>query len=211
MKKNRGPEPGDPQPISAAQSRLLSVLEPFENPVTLAELADHTGLHENTLRGHLAALCERGYVTRLPVAAVGRGRPAWSYLRRESTYPALVEALATGMETPAGQGVPAAPQDAAVRGGRVWGARLRRQLGNGSDERALLMRALAHVGFAPSETGSDGVIRLTRCPMLDAARGHQDIVCGVHQGLIEGVLGRHIDPHALRPFAQPGACLVMLE
>lgn len=206
VEKILGPLLAERRAISDAQQRLLDVLVGFDAPVTLAELAEAAGLHENTVRGHLDALHERGHVTRLRVAPHGPGRPAWSWLARRPAYAALAEALARAVED--GAGVPA--REAGRRAGRAWGERLAEQLGTDDDTaQQRLNLALEHVGFAPEEQ-ADGTVRLTRCPFLEAARVHQDSVCSVHRGLIEGALGGAVDPTALRPFAEPGACRVTL-
>src|SRR5699024_12003747 len=56
--------------------------------------------------------------------------------------------------------------------------------------------------------------RLTRCPLLEAAHEHPDIVCGVHLGLVRGALEVFGDPAAeseLEPFSEPGACRLHLR
>lgn len=197
MDKNEG--------ITAAQAQVLAALRGTGRMLTLAQLVDLTGLHDNTLRGHLDQLLRQGRATRFPVRRAGRGRPAWGYLARESEYAALALALAAGLDD-GDPGDPAEP--AAVRGGRAWGERLRDQVS--SDEEASprerLVRALEHTGFSPEVDGD--VVRLHSCPLIDAAREHPDVVCAAHLGLVEGVLGG--GGADLHPFAEPGVCLLDL-
>lgn len=195
------------QALTAAQAQVLDSLRGAGRMLTLAELTDRTGLHRNTVRGHLDHLVEQDRVTRFPVRSGGRGRPAWGYLARDSEYAALAMALASGLddapdEEPGG----ASP---AVRGGRAWGERLRSQVATDADttERDRLVRALEHTGFSPEPDGD--VVRLRSCPLIDAARAHPDVVCAAHLGLVEGVLGG--SGARLRPFAEPGACVVDLS
>lgn len=201
-----GPSGGDTRAVSTAQGRLLEILRSLDGPATLVQLSEASGLHVNTVRGHLDALRDRGRVTRLRGVPLGRGRPAWSYVAREAPYAALAEALATGLES--GPGLP--PAEAALHGGREWGARLRDRLDlTGQEPHERVLVALDHVGFRP-QLGDDGGVRLTHCPFIDAARAHPEAVCSVHRGLVEGALGSAIDPTALKPFAEPGACIVDL-
>jgi predicted ArsR family transcriptional regulator len=189
--------------LGPGQARVLGELSAADEPLTLARLHERTGLHVNTLRGHLHALLATGRVTRLAVRSGGRGRPAWAYAARQSEYAALSVALAGALgEDGAGEA-----SEAARHGGHAWGQRLSRRLGaTEQDPRQRLVLALEHTGFEP-ETDTD-TIRLRHCPLLDAAQAHPDVVCAVHRGLIEGVLG---EPGAeLVPFAEPGACLVRL-
>lgn len=183
---------------------MLEELRSPDAPLSMTQLVERTGLHENTLRGHLAALVRDERVTRIALRRSCRGRPAWGYLARGVEYADLALALAEGLD----QGSPAdRPQDLATRGGRAWGRRLCEQLaGLPTSPRDRLVLALAHTGFAPTDEGD--VIRLTRCPLVEAARAHPAVVCSAHLGLIQEVLG---EPGAgLEPFVEPDVCLVRM-
>lgn len=195
-------EPG----VTAAQSRVLSTLRDAGRALTLSELRDVTGLHANTLRGHLDALVAAGSASRIASRRGGRGRPAWSYLAREPEYAALAMALASGLDS--GEGRTLDP--AAVRGGRAWGERLRDQLGAVEDGRERVLLALTHTGFAPEadDAGDRDRVTLHACPLLEAARSHPAVVCAVHLGLVEGVLGQH--GAALHPRPETLGCVVTL-
>lgn len=81
------------------------------------------------------------------------------------------------------------------------------------DARGEVLRLLDVLGFAPDEQ-PDGRVRLTHCPLLDAARRHPAIVCRVHDGLIKGALESFGDvgtAATLHPFAEPGACTLDLD
>jgi predicted ArsR family transcriptional regulator len=72
---------------------------------------------------------------------------------------------------------------------------------------------LDRFGFAPQPDLRGAVVRLTRCPLLEAARRHPEIVCGVHLGIVRGALEAHggeADQVDLRAFSEPGACLLDL-
>lgn len=207
MEKDAGPPSGVDRAPTGAQGRVLAALAQRDSPTTLAELAEITGLHDNTLRGHLDALHQAGHVSRLRVTPTGRGRPAWSYVAREAPYAALALALSRGLEnTPGGTA-----REAGESGGRAWGEQLR-ELFDIDDRppQERLMLALEHVGFRPEISAGRTSVRLTRCPFIDTARVHPEAVCSVHLGLIQGVLGQSLERAALQPFAEPGACLVTL-
>lgn len=207
VEKNVGPPSGASRAPTGAQGRVLAALAQRDSPTTLAQLAEITGLHENTLRGHLDALHQAGHVSRLRVTPSGRGRPAWSYVAREAPYAALALALSRGLENNPG----ATAREAGESGGRAWGEQLR-ELFDEDDQtpEERLMLALEHVGFGPEISASRTSVRLTRCPFIDTARAHPEAVCSVHLGLIKGALGESLDRAALQPFAEPGACLVTL-
>jgi predicted ArsR family transcriptional regulator len=69
-------------------------------------------------------------------------------------------------------------------------------------------------GFEPQRAPeSPSLVRLTRCPLLEAARTNPAIVCSVHLGMLRGVLdeyGANPKEGALVPFAEPGACRVVI-
>ena len=207
VEKNVGPPSVVSRAPTDAQGRVLAALALRDSPTTLAELAEIVGLHDNTLRGHLDALHKAGHVSRFRAMPSGRGRPAWSYVAREEPYAALARALARGLEMNPG----ATARETGKSGGRVWGEQLRELVDeDGQTPHKRLMLTLEHVGFGPERSADEMSVRLTRCPFIDAARDHPDAVCGVHLGLIEGAWGESLDPAALQPFAEPGACLVTL-
>jgi predicted ArsR family transcriptional regulator len=182
------------------------VLRDAGRALTLSELAETTGLHANTLRGHVDALVAAGAASRIASRSGGRGRPAWAYLAREVEYAALAKALAAGLDS----GDARTLDPAAVRGGRAWGEQLRSQLGAVEDGRERVLLALTHTGFAPeaSDDPDDDRVTLHACPLLDAARAHPAVVCAVHLGLVEGVLGR--TGATLRPHPETLGCEVEL-
>lgn len=82
-----------------------------------------------------------------------------------------------------------------------------------TDARRAVVRLLDDLGFAPSTDDAAVDVALRRCPLLEAAYRHPDVVCGVHLGLARGALealGAPSDDTALVPFAEKGACRLLL-
>jgi predicted ArsR family transcriptional regulator len=76
-----------------------------------------------------------------------------------------------------------------------------------------VVEILADVGFAPVADNRQSVVRLTRCPLLEAAHRFPDVVCGVHLGLVRGALeeyGAEAERSELFAFSEPGACRLEL-
>ena len=78
-----------------------------------------------------------------------------------------------------------------------------------------LTAALAEIGFAPEAVAeaSGCRLRLHQCPFREVAERHQDVVCALHLGLMQGVLEQLRAPvraDRLLPFAEPGACIAEL-
>lgn len=220
-----GPRPSgafaDPAWImSRARAIVLERLSRLRQPVTVAELSGMTGQHPNTLREHLDALVEAGFVARSldePPGGRGRGRPALRYEVRPAEeaqpqvreYAHLAGALAGHLSRTS-----ADPQRDAEDAGRHWGRDLVAQdpPAPGADRARHVLAVLDRLGFEP-EHGPDGLVLLLRCPLLEAARRQPDVVCHVHLGLVQGVyesLGPPVEGVSLEPFAEPGACRLHL-
>ena len=184
----------------------------------MASLVTVTGLHENTLREHLAALVRRGVVRRQRAEPSGRGRPAWLYeLTGEdsarSEYAGLAATLAATIARTSEN-----PGRVATAAGEEWGRELARDRGavpvSPIAAREQVLRLLDDLGFAPvTEPEHPADVRLTRCPLLEAAHRHREVVCGVHLGIVRGALAEYgADPAGseLRPFAARGSCRLVL-
>lgn len=226
-----GPDPSDRHPeapvtpIASGRAQVLNALRSTTEALSVAQLQSATGLHVNTLRGHLDALLHDGEATRAAAPSTGRGRPAWLY-RPAVEDPAATElaGLAMALAEALIEGSPT-PDEAAARAGIGWGVRLAQEVaglepgtpfgspsGSPSDI-GLLRSVLSRMGFAPEAAADPDVVRLTRCPLLEAARARPEIVCNVHRGVVQGVLrvaGAADRETRLQPFAEPGACLLFM-
>jgi predicted ArsR family transcriptional regulator len=214
-----GPRPAAPRrPLSPSRSAILEHLRAQPEPVTQAALVGITGLHTNTVREHLDALVRAGLARRRRAEPSGRGRPAWLYdatsEESASEYAGLAAALAASIARTS-----RAPEQDAAAAGEAWGHELARdRAAEASDDpvgagRAVL-ELLDDLGFEPRpDPEVPSRVRLTRCPLLAAAHRHPEVVCGVHLGLVRGALQEHgADPSGsdLVPFAEPGACLLVM-
>ncbi|HSK98265.1 MAG TPA: helix-turn-helix domain-containing protein [Euzebyales bacterium] len=193
-----------------SRARLLRLLRE-DGPSDVQHLTAATGLHATTVRFHLTRLAGAGLVASAPQARTGRGRPRIIYTAVDlepdaGGYRALAEALIDGV---------AATRDGgrlAVEGGRAWA---RRQTGRpgGDDARSQSIDVMDRLGFAP-ERVDDTTVALASCPLLDAATRHPEVVCSAHLGMLRGTLeglGAPLTVTSLRPFAEPGRCVVTLS
>lgn len=210
--------PGPVHPLTPAQAVVVDAVGSGAGPLSLGEVATACGLHENTVREHLRTLLAHGVVTRTRAEPEGRGRPGWRYaVADEGTvsgaeYAALAAALAGYIERTS-----STPHVDAITAGEAWGHDLAgdRPLTDSSplSARQYVVDLLADVGFAPEPDEQVREVRLTRCPLLDTARRHPDVVCHVHLGLVRGALAEHGAPTRevrLLPFSEPGACRLVL-
>ncbi|MFV0458332.1 MAG: helix-turn-helix transcriptional regulator [Actinomycetales bacterium] len=215
-----GPRPArirEGRRLSATRAFVLETLQSAAQPTALPGLVAATGLHANTVREHLDALRGAGLAHRVKGPASGRGRPAWLYEASDTSledprpeYAGLASALAQVIVRTS----PHPAQDAR-RAGVDWGRRLAADSAGPASQTARSARRqvttlFATMGFAPEPDSRLRQVRLTRCPLLEAARRQPDIVCSVHRGIAEGMLQTAGAPDGveLLPFAEPGACLL---
>jgi predicted ArsR family transcriptional regulator len=177
--------------------RLYRYLRLSGRPVPVRELASRLSLHPNTLRPHLRRLEEVGLVSSETRKGPTVGRPQTVYVAvdlegREGRDYRLLADILTGVLSGTRQRQRAREQ------AREWGAYLvGRAAPNPGARRpagpnlAVLQEALDAAGFDPrfrrTETGSVE-ITLRDCPFRDLLDEHRDLVCSVHEGLLEGML-----------------------
>jgi predicted ArsR family transcriptional regulator len=197
--------------------RLYRYLRLSGRPVPVRELATRLSLHANTIRPHLRRLVDAGLVaseTRRGPSAVGRPQTVYTVVtsneRDGRDYRLLADILATLISgTRARTGAHALAREwgdflvtrhAPPPGARRPGPNL-----------AGLREALAEAGFDPRfrRKGTRTVeIALRACPFRDLLEEHQELVCTVHRGLLEGMLEGSRPPLQLRslePLADRGS------
>ena len=220
--------------LSTARARLLEVLIDQPEPCTVGALSALTRQHPNTIREHMDRLVADRWVVRTRAFAQGRGRPAWLYSATRDVgsepgareYAGLASALAAQIVRTSRQ-----PRADSIEAGRVWGRELVRRslvtVALAADEgpvrgaamplsavatRRKVVTLLEELGFAPSPDARVGVVKLRRCPLLEAAHQYPEVVCGVHLGVVRGALDElgadadRTERTALQPFSEPGAC-----
>jgi predicted ArsR family transcriptional regulator len=214
--------------LSSARAGILDVLIDQPEPCTVAALSALIGQHPNTIREHLDNLSVARLVIRTRGVAQGRGRPAWLYSAAPEVgsdhgareYAALASALAAQI----GRTSPHPAADA-IEAGRTWGQELARESLVAEGEacgpavatsaigvRRKVVNMIDGLGFAPTTDARVGVVKLRRCPLLEAAHRNPQVVCAVHLGFVRGALDElgadptRTEQTALQPFSEPGAC-----
>lgn len=219
---------------SPTRETLLRLLEDQRSPLSIAALAQATGWHANTVRGHLTALWKDGYLNRSRVARSTQGRPSWMWSAKRripaEPYAALAGALAESLSR-----LSPVPERDAHEAGRSWGRALSAGLPaatSAADARQRVIEVMRDQGFAPrqmrtaaattpsGEAGAGGTgvaatgVRLGQCPLIEAAVPHSAVVCSVHLGMVAGILeavGSADDGSELLRFSAPGECTLRLR
>ncbi len=187
---------------------------------TAAELAAELSLHVTTVRFHLDLLVAAGLVDAEFTRAFGVGRPRKVYSVVEAPFRRRRDGVAVRMLTElltASFGADRTPH--AV--GEAWsrehvaptGAPPARTRSEWFGKLGQVLDVLETWGYTPElSTGDGGVtarIDLRHCPFQDLAAAHQEVVCGIHRGLIRGALAQLGEPQAhvaLQPFVEPQLC-----
>jgi len=210
------------QPVTAdrASSRrlVLDLLRDSRHPCDVAELAQATGLHPNTLRGHLQLLVDIGAVDRTVEQRHTPGRPRLLYSASptegtDDPYRQLAGELAAGIAHQTGD------EGAAHAAGRHWGRRVRARARlaadeavSGGDAVALAAEGLGQLGFATETEPLGDRLYLTFCPFEALAHENRS-VCQVHLDLLNGLfdeLGGTVACTRLDPFVRPDLCVAHL-
>jgi predicted ArsR family transcriptional regulator len=192
--------------------RLFAYVRSSSEPVSREDAAEAVGISRSLAAYHLDKLAEQDLVTasyRRPEGRTGpgAGRPAKLYVARGEVsvsvpprdYELAADLLAEAAET----------SDEARAALDAVAARAGRRMGEG--RKHSLDEALATRGYEPFEDEA-GVIRLRNCPFHRLAEHHRDVVCGMNQAYLEGLLeglGRADVRASLEP--EPGRCCVAIR
>jgi predicted ArsR family transcriptional regulator len=168
-------------------------------PLTTADIAEILDLHVNTVRPHLERMRDVGLLAVDTVGRGGVGRPQHRYSLsvdapslglEPSPFPMLARTL---LRAAAAAGVDPGEMSAAGReqgqvDARHWPA----------DTACLdaLMLEQARLGFDPEvvEDEHGATMAFAHCPFRSLAEAHPDLVCALHRGLVEGLIGGGDDP-----------------
>jgi predicted ArsR family transcriptional regulator len=166
-------------------------------------------------------------ITVRPTRSSWRRRPActgYAAVEERLDYRVLAEVLAMEL----GKTVQTRGERAERAGGR-WAARMMAARGEDDDhgdtieadtddalDRAAgrASQVFTRMGFAPEladAAGGERVIKLHACPVRELARAHPEVGCGLHRGVLRGLVdNRAHDPAMsarLEPFVEPELCL----
>lgn len=201
------PETGTPQD---SRLRVQTSIEQAPEPLTVEQVAELTGLHANTVRGHLDVLLATGSITREAADSQGRGRPRWLYrpaTPQTSPFQFLAEALTVQL---ARTQDPAMADAAAER----WAHALPDlPLAFSPDEAvAETTEALNRLGFNAIASPVGDAISVTGCPYADLVDDNP-VICDIHTALVVRLLdqtGQPVTLDAMEVWARRGMCVARL-
>lgn len=204
--------------VTDRREAVLAALRDTGRAASADEIAASLQLHPNTARFHLQRLVRDGLAEQSAEQRRTAGRPKVLFRARADgggrSYLVLAHMLAQTV---------IATGDAvqAERIGRAWGGQLLVNSGpvvapaQPAEVAARLEAVLDSVGFAPQITvsGTGVEVNLAHCPFLEVAREHPQLICGMHQALIQGVLDgldSGLRVNRLLPFVTRNLCTAQL-
>lgn len=221
---------------SASRATIMRLIRSSVGGLTAADIAAATGQHLSTTRAHLDRLVEAGLLVKARASGGMPGRPAWRYRATAADpapapYRTLAAALLDHLSSTSDGDI----RESAARVGRSWGRKLAAAAapktdsgdstdrtdpadsGGSVDPVDTVTKVLHGLGFDPhrqpeSPGDADTRIHLRTCPFLDLVGQNPDAMCGLHVGVVRGVLEHHgaTDDAVLEPFGAPDACVVRL-
>ena len=242
----------DRLPRNGQRERVLQIVREHGGAIDAVELASRMELHVTTVRFHLDALCDEGSIERTRMSRDGVGRPRTGYRAVEERldYRILAGILAMELGETVETRARRAQRVGQKWADRIAGSRREpvaeqvdtatTEAGDPLDRGAVLATEVFNrMGFDPALAadsepmaslsadreqivGRERVIRLRACPVRDLARAHPEVSCGIHLGLLQGLLdhaagaGEHPDTPGqvlsarLDPFVEPQLCLARL-
>jgi predicted ArsR family transcriptional regulator len=189
---------GDDVLVQPTRRRLFAALGDLGGAASTDVLAARVGLHPNGVRGHLQRMRDAGLLIHRRVPGE-RGRPRDEWVisptarpggERPQAYGALARWLA--------RAIPATAERLAEV--EATGRDIGRELApSGVPAHDAIPNAMAALGFQPKvdlSTAGRLACTLANCPYRDSVRENQPVICGLHRGLIRGLLDR-VAPDAI--------------
>jgi predicted ArsR family transcriptional regulator len=194
-----------------SRARILLAVENAPDPLTVEAIVDRTGLHANTVRGHLDVLMAAGSISRTAADAQGRGRPRWLYRAASPTsspFQVLAEALSMQLTQVADPAL-------AGRAADQWARALPDLPTAATPDEAVAEAtgALNGLGFTAVANPRGDAITITDCPYAELVDANP-IICDIHTALVARLLrqtGQPVTIESMEVWTRPGMCAAHLR
>lgn len=194
-----------------SRARIQQAVETAAEPMTVEMIAETTGLHANTVRGHLDVLLAGNVITREAADSSGRGRPRWLYRAatpQASPFQFLAQALTVQLAR--ADSVEFA-EGAAAR----WAQALPELPVAFSPDEAVAEAtdALNRLGFNAEASPVGDAISVTGCPYAELVEDNP-VICDIHTALVVRLLdqtGQPVTLESMDIWARRGMCVARLN
>jgi predicted ArsR family transcriptional regulator len=197
--------------VQESRARIQQAIEKTAEPMTVEMIVEATGLHANTVRGHLDVLLAADVISREPAESPGRGRPRWLYRAaapKASPFQFLAHALTVQLAR--ADSVEFA-EDAAAR----WAQALPDLPAAFSPDEAVAetTEALNRLGFRATASPVGDAISVTQCPYAELVDDNP-VICDIHTALVVRLLdqtGQPVTLDSMDIWARQGMCVARLN
>jgi predicted ArsR family transcriptional regulator len=197
--------------VQESRARIQQVIETAVEPMTVEMIVEATGLHANTVRGHLDVLLAGNVITREAAESPGRGRPRWLYRAaspKTSPFQFLAQALTVQLAR-------ADSVEFAEGAAERWAQALPDLPVAFSPDEAVAETtdALNRLGFNAIASPVGDAISVTGCPYADLVDDNP-VICDIHTALVVRLLDQTEQPVTLESmdiWARRGMCVARLN
>ncbi|MDQ5975501.1 MAG: hypothetical protein QG661_2710 [Actinomycetota bacterium] len=197
--------------VQESRSRIQQVIETAIEPMTVQMIVEATGLHANTVRGHLDVLLAGDLISREPAESPGRGRPKWLYRAvtpKASPFQFLAQALTVQLAR-------ADSAEFADEAAERWSQALPDLPVAESPDEAVseTTDALNRLGFHATASPVGDAISVTQCPYA-ALVDDNPVICDIHTALVVRLLdqtGQPVTLDSMDIWAREGMCVARLH
>lgn len=194
-----------------SRARIQQVVDTADEPVSVEAIAERTGLHANTVRGHLDVLLASGAIAREAADTGGRGRPRWLYRAaspQASPFQFLAEALSAQLARSDGA-------EFAEAAAERWAHALPDLPVAFSPDEAVAEAtdALNRLGFNAIASPVGDAISVTGCPYAELVEDNP-VICDIHTALVVRLLdqtGQPVTLESMDIWARRGMCVARLS
>lgn len=201
----------EPQATQESRTRIQQAIESADSPLSVEDIVERTGLHANTVRGHLDVLLAAGSVARDAADTGGRGRPRWLY-RPASPQASPFQFLAQALSAQLARTDSAEFADTAAE---RWAQALPELPVAFSPDEAVdeATDALNRLGFNAIASPVGDAISVTGCPYADLVDDNP-VICDIHTALVVRLLeqtGQPVELESMDIWARRGMCVARLR
>jgi predicted ArsR family transcriptional regulator len=197
--------------VQESRARIRQVIETAAEPMTVEMIAEATGLHANTVRGHLDVLLAGNVIAREPADSAGRGRPRWLYRAATpdaSPFQFLAQALTVQLAR-------ADSVEFAAGAAERWAKALPDLPVAFSPDEAVAEAtgALNRLGFNAIASPVGDAISVTGCPYAELIDDNP-VICDIHTALVVRLLdqtGQPVTLESMDIWARRGMCVARLN
>lgn len=201
----------EPSAVQESRGRILQVIETADAPLGVEGIVERTGLHANTVRGHLDVLLAAGSIAREVADTGGRGRPRWLYRAaapQASPYQFLAQALSAQLARSDGA-------EFAEAAAERWSQALPELPIAFSPDEAVdeATDALNRLGFNAIASPVGDAISITGCPYAELVDDNP-VICDIHTALVVRLLeqtGQPVELESMDIWARRGMCVARLN